>query len=98
MKFGKYIRTVWYPPWADQYVDYKLLKTYLKPFEDGVATQEHEDQFLACLHAQINKVGALFLNFAILDLCVTGTFLDSFACTTGRCFLQQKRGRIPWII
>jgi len=69
MKFGKYIRTVLYPPWADQYVDYKLLKTHLKPFEDGVATQEHEDQFLACLHAQINKVHALFLNFAISELC-----------------------------
>ena len=56
MKFGKYIRTVSYAPWADQYVNYKLLKNYLKPLEDGVATQEHEDRFLACLHAEINKV------------------------------------------
>lgn len=58
MKFGKYIRTVAFAPWADKYVDYKLLKKHLKPFEDGVATQEHEDVFLAGLHAEINKVGS----------------------------------------
>ena len=59
MKFGKYIRTVAFAPWADKYVDYKLLKKHLKPFEDGVATQQHEDVFLAGLHAEINKVGSV---------------------------------------
>jgi len=66
MKFGKYIRTVAYPSWADQYVDYKLLKKFLKPFEDGVATQVHEDGFLACLQAEINKVLARAF---FLDVC-----------------------------
>ena len=60
MKFGKYLKTAAYPPWADKYVDYKLLKKCLKPFEDGVATQETEDTFLACLQAQINKVSGLY--------------------------------------
>ena len=66
MKFGKYIRTVAYPSWADQYVDYKLLKKFLKPFEDGVATQVHEDSFLACLQAEINKV---LTHAFFLDVC-----------------------------
>jgi len=56
MKFGKHIKTVAYPPWADKYVDYKMLKKCLKPFEDGVATQAHEDGFLACVLVEINKV------------------------------------------
>mmetsp|Transcript_73578 Transcript_73578/g.119410 ORF Transcript_73578/g.119410 Transcript_73578/m.119410 type:complete len:326 (+) Transcript_73578:25-1002(+) len=60
MKFGKHIKTVAYPPWADKYVDYKMLKKCLKPFEDGVATQAHEDGFLACVLVEINKVDAFF--------------------------------------
>ena len=56
MKFGKYLREAACPAWADQYVDYKLLKKCLKPFEDGVANQADEDRFLACLHAEIEKV------------------------------------------
>ena len=58
MKFGKYIRSVAYAPWADKYVDYKLLKKHLKPFEEGVATQECEDVFLMGLQAEIDKVGS----------------------------------------
>ena len=56
MKFGKYLRKVAYPSWAGQYVDYKLLKKHLKPFEDGVANQADEDRFLTSLHAEIDKV------------------------------------------
>ena len=60
MKFGKYIKSMAHPAWADKYVDYKLLKTYLKPFEAGAVNQEYEDLFLSCLHAEINKVDSFF--------------------------------------
>ena len=56
MKFGKYLRNAAYPSWADQYVDYKLLKKHLKPFEDCVASQADEDRFLESLHGEIDKV------------------------------------------
>ena len=56
MKFGKYLREAAHAAWEDKYVDYKLLKKYLKPFEDGVANQADEDCFLVCLHAEIEKV------------------------------------------
>jgi hypothetical protein len=48
----------------------KLLKKHLKPVEDGEAMQEHEDVFLACMNAEINKVGSV------------GAFAPVLACSS----------------
>lgn len=56
MKFGKHIRSVAFPAWADRYVDYKGLKKLLKPLEDGQGSAEEEQTFVSAINAEIDKV------------------------------------------
>jgi len=56
MKFGKTIRSVAHPPWADKYVDYKGLKKLLKPLENQSGSAEEEAAFVTKIYAEIDKV------------------------------------------
>lgn len=59
MKFGRTIKTSLYAEWADKYLQYSELKKEIKnrmAKNNGTWTDKDEDEFVALLSAELDKV------------------------------------------